>query len=354
MKGEESLRRFLDGLVAAGAASSVVAALGTADRVVWEGAAGPATVSTRFDFASLTKPFVATLALVLDAEGVVSLDTPIGDVWPEADPRLGRRPLSGLLRHRSGMAAWRPVYHLCRSREDVLALLLDPALLGTRAGTYSDLDYILWGMTAERVTGAPLHELVRSRVLIPLGLSEVEPAPGDRQDIAESRMDTAKEVLLAARQGLTIPALPPPPPGLPQDGNARFLAGLAGGPGHMAGNAGLFGRARDLWALGAEWLAPGRLLKPAAVAAALGGGGSFALGWWRRTLRGSAGRTLSRASFGHTGFAGGSLWIDPEADRIFVLLSSRADPMDDVNRRRRRFHALASHTMETLPLEATT
>ncbi|MES1211396.1 MAG: serine hydrolase, partial [Acidobacteriota bacterium] len=177
----------------------------------------------------------------------------------------------------------------------------------------------------------------------PLGLTSVEPSPGDQPDIAESRMDTGKEVQLAAKQGLTIAPLPPSVPGFPQDGNARFLIDLAGGSGCMEGHAGLFGRARDLWALGAEWLAPGRLLKQETVATALGGGSSFALGWWRRTLRGSAGRALSRASFGHTGFAGGSLWIDPEAGRILVLLSARTDPMDNFNRRRRRFHTLASH-----------
>jgi CubicO group peptidase (beta-lactamase class C family) len=205
-------------------------------------------------------------------------------------------------------------------------------------------------MTAERVTGMALHELMRTRVLDPLGLTGVEAAPGDRpgagSDIAESRMDTAKEVQLAAGLGLTIPPLPPPPLGLPQDGNSRFLVGLQGaGGGHMAGNAGLFGSARDLWALGSEWLAPGRLLQPAAVAAALGGGGVFALGWWRRTLRGSAGPALSRSSFGHTGFTGGSLWIDPAAGRILILLSSRADPLGNMNRWRRRFHTLASHTI---------
>jgi len=363
--GEGSgVRSFLDGLVTSGVASSAVALAGTAKEIVWEKGVGqarvdlPATVTTRFDYASLTKPFVATLALVLDAEGVLPLATRIGEVWPEADPRLGRRPLSDLLRHRSGLAAWRPLDHLCRSREDVLSLLLGGSLLGTRAGTYSDLDYILWGMAAERVTGTALHELVRARVLSPLGLTAVEPTPGDLLDIAASRMDTGKEALLAAQQGLTILPLPPPPPGLPQDGNARFLIGDRGmRAARMTGHAGLFGRARDLWALGAEWLAPGRLLQPAAVAAALGGGGGFALGWWRRTLRNSAGRALSRSSFGHTGFAGGSLWIDPDSrgtGRIFVLLSSRADPFCAMNRWRRRFHTLASPTIEMTPLEATT
>jgi len=347
------VRRFLDDLVTSGAASSAVALAGTADRIDWEEAAGqaregvPATPETRFDLASLTKPFVSTLALVLEAEGLLRLAAPISELWPQADPRLGRRPLSDLLRHRSGLRAWAPLYHLCRSREEVLSLILDGTLLGARAGTYSDLGFILLGMTIEQVTGEPLQAAVRSRVLDPLGLKSVEPSPGDQPDVAESRMDTGKEVELAAKQGLIVAPLPPSAPGFPQDGNARFLIGLsegpAGGRGQMAGHAGLFGRARDLWALGAEWLAPSRLLKPSAVAAALAGGGSFALGWWRRTLKGSAGRALSRASFGHTGFAGGSLWIDPEAERILVLLAARTDPMDNFNRRRRRFHTLASH-----------
>jgi len=339
------VKPFLDDLLRSGTATSVATAVGTADRILSQEAAG-ATVGSRFDYASLTKPFVATLALVLDAERILPLSTRIGEIWPAADPRLGRKPLSDLLRHRSGLAAWRPFYYLCRSRAEVLDLILGGSLLGARAGTYSDLDYILFGMTAEKVTGVALGALVRSRVLIPLGLSSVEPAPGDQGDVIESRMDAAQEVLLASRLGLTI--VPPPlaPRGMPQDGNARFLIHLAGGRGHMSGHAGLFGTARDLWALGAEWLAPGRLLQPEAVAAALGGGGSFALGWWRRTLRGSAGRTLSRSSFGHTGFTGGSLWIDPgllgDRGRIFVLLAARADPLGNMNRWRRRFHGLAS------------
>jgi CubicO group peptidase (beta-lactamase class C family) len=346
------VKPFLDDLLRSGAATAAATAVGTAEHILAEETAGEVTPASRFDYASLTKPFVATLALVLDAAGVLPLSTRVAAIWPAADPRLGRKPLSDLLRHRSGLAAWRPLYHLCRPREEVLDLILGGSLLGTRAGTYSDLDYILYGMTAERVTGTALGELVRSRVLIPLGLASVEPAPGDQPDAVESRMDSAQEVLLAARQGLTI--VPPPlaPRGLPQDGNARFLIDLAGGPGRMAGrlsgHAGLFGTARDLWALGAEWLAPGRLLQPEAVTAALGGGGRFALGWWRRTLRGSAGRALSRSSFGHTGFAGGSLWIDPHAGpaedtgRIYVLLAARADPLSNMNRWRRRFHGLAS------------
>ncbi len=123
-------------------------------------------------------------------------------------------------------------------------------------------------------------------------------------------------------------------------GRGRSEAELA--PLGVCGHAGLFGDARDLWRLGLEWLAPGRLLKPEGVAAALAGGGPFALGWWRRTLRGSAGPALSPTAFGHTGFAGNCFWIDPEGRRIFVMLAARCDPAANMNHWRRRFNSAAA------------
>lgn len=351
--------RLVAELVEAGVASAAVGLVGTPEAVLWSEAVGEArrgvaaTPETRFDFASLTKPFIATLALVLEAldgDTTLPLRARIREIWPEADPRLGRRTFEDLLRHRSGLQGWAPLYALSqpiRTRDDVLGVLLGGDWLGARAETYSDLDYLLWGMTAERVSGRPLDELLRTRVLDPLGLDAVGPPPGDRADvanIAQSFMDTGKEADLAARAGLAIATLPPPPIGFPQDGNARHLLGLPGfGP--VTGHAGLFGRARDLHVLAAEWLAPGRLLDPVRVAAALSGGRSFALGWWRRTLRGSAGPALPPSSVGHTGFAGNSFWIDREQGRIYVLLTTRIDPRCDMNRWRRRFHTEAARLM---------
>jgi CubicO group peptidase (beta-lactamase class C family) len=330
------MKDFLDSLLATGTATAAAAVVGTADEILWEGAAG-ATPETRFDYASLTKPITATLALALDAEGTLPLSTRIGEVWSAAHPELARRTMSDLLRHRSGLVAWAPFYHLCRSREEALSLLLRGDLLGNkRRPVYSDPDFLLYGMAAEAATGKPLAELVQSRVLGPLGMTSVEPAPGDRPDVAVSRMDTDKEVELAAKSGLAIEPLGPPPAGMPQDGNARFLIGSG-----LTGHAGLFGTARGLWKLGAEWAAPRRLLKREAVAKALTGR-PFLLGWWRRTLRGSAGPALPPGSFGHTGFAGGSLWIDPENSRVLVLLTHRTEPSGDMNRWRRRFHSLAA------------
>jgi CubicO group peptidase (beta-lactamase class C family) len=347
------VRAFLDSLVSQGVVSSAVALVGTREGIELEEAAGearagvPAEISTRFDHASVTKPFVATLALVLDAEGALPLGTRIGDVWPAAHARLARRPLSDLLRHRSGVAGWTPLYHRCRSLDEAVELIVrggavgggtDGDLVGARMGTYSDLGFILFGWATEISTGTALAELLRSRVLAPLGLAGVEATPGERPDFAESHMGTGQEIKLAAKQGLAVPDLGPPPLGRSQDGNCRFLARV----GEMCGHAGLFGGARDLWRLGAEWLAPGRLLNPESVAAALAGGGPFALGWWRRRLHGSGGRALSPTAFGHTGFAGNSIWIDPERGRIFVLVGSRIDPFMDINRWRRRFHTVAT------------
>jgi CubicO group peptidase (beta-lactamase class C family) len=348
------MREFLDGLVSQGVMSAAVALVGTREEVRIEEAAGevPAGMATRFDYASLTKPFMATLALVLEDQGALPLGTRIGEAWPRAHERLARRPLSDLLRHRSGLAAWTPLYHRCRSLDEAAALLVlggeEGDLLDARAGMYSDLGFILWGWTAERCMGERLADLLRSRVLDPLGAAGVEATPGERPDLAASRMGTGQEVKLAARQGFAVADLGPPPLGHPQDGNGRFLAGI----GEMCGHAGLFGGALDLWRLGAEWLAPGRLLNPEGVAAALSGGGRFALGWWRRTLRGSAGRALSPSAFGHTGFAGNSFWIDPGApkgeSRIFVLLGSRIDPSMDMNRWRRRFHSVATASAQKI------
>jgi CubicO group peptidase (beta-lactamase class C family) len=342
--------RLLDELVSHGVVSAAVALVATGEEIEIEEAVGeaPAGVATRFDFASVTKPVVATLALVLDAEGSLPLEAPIGDVWPEAHARLARRPFADLLRNRSGLAAWTPLYHRCRTPDEATELIVrggqDGDLVGARAGTYSDLGFILYGRTVERRLGRPLMDLLRERVLGPLGMDGVKGTPGERPDLAASRLGTGQEVSLAAKRGFAIPDLGPPPLGRPQDGNARFLARI----GETCGHAGLFGGARDLWRLGAEWLAPGRLLKPEGVAAALGGGGRFALGWWRRTLRGSAGRALSPSAFGFTGFAGNSIWIDPGQGRLFVLLGSRIDPFIDINRWRRRFHAAASAQREAI------
>ena len=208
--------------------------------------------------------------------------------------------------------------------------LLGGQLLGARRGTYSDLDYVLWGLSAERVLRRPLHDLLCQELIEPLGL---RPSPTGDTFWLPCQLGNEREVELAAAQGTRVGLLGPPTTGRVQDGNARFL-------GAPAGHAGLFATPGALFALAREWLAPGALWSAAAAAAALTGPGSFALGWRRATRRGSGGPALSAGSYGHLGFTGGSVWVDPERRRVFVLLAHRTTVDVDLAPARRRFHAL--------------
>lgn len=342
---DPQLQTFLDELIAAGDASAAVALAGSPTQIEHAAAAGlarhpdqPATLATRFDYASLTKPFVATLGLRLDADGRLPLDTPIGDLFPRAASPLAARSLADLLAHRSGLLAWTPFYARCASRDEVLDLLLDGSLSGAPPDTYSDLGYLLYAFAAETHLDTPLDRLLRDDVLSPLALASITSSPGGRPDVAESFLATDKESALAAAQHLSIPSLSPPPPGIPQDGNARFLLDRGS---LIPGHAGLFGGAADLFALGGEWLAPGRLLHPSMVARALAQGGpAHALGWQRRAPDSIAAAPLGPRAFGQMGYAGGSLFVDPDRRLVAVLLAHRARPAADMNAWRRRFHSL--------------
>jgi CubicO group peptidase (beta-lactamase class C family) len=341
---EGGLERFLEDWVASGEVSAAYALVASARRTLWcagaaaGGAAAP-TARSLFDAASLTKPWMATLALRIDQARELPLTTAIGDLWRQCDPALGRRTLADLLRHRSGLAAWTPLYRRCRTREEAERLLLSGVLMERPVERYSDLDYMLWGFAAERALGVDLATLLHRFVLEPASIDGVAVAPGARPGVVACRCDTGREVELAAAQGLRIARRGAPALGQPQDGNARFL-------GALAGHAGLFVSAEAVLALARQWLraldSGTRLLRRDAARRALAGRGEYALGWARRRVRGSAGPALSAASFGHIGFTGTSLWIDRESGRIHVLLAHRRRPGSPLNVARRCFHALAA------------
>ena len=330
---------------ASGTFTAVSALVASHSAVVWSATAPPIlaggrqaaiTPRTRFDLASLTKPYVATLALALDRRGALPLALPIGEAFSNAAPRLARRTLEDLLRHRAGLQPWTPLYRRSRDRDGALRLLLAESMLGAPLGTYSDLGFVLWGFAAERALGQPLRELLAREVLRPLRIEArvgASPAPGP--NVAPCRLDRQREQELAAKLGIAVARGKPPALGEVQDGNARFLGGLAG-------HAGLFAPTAGVLALAREWLQPEVLLDRRRVERALSGAGPYALGWARRRVRGSAGPALDPAAFGHAGFTGGSVWIDPEQDRVFVWLGHRRSASSNLNAWRRRFHALAS------------
>lgn len=335
------MQAFLDEWRSSGEVSAAVGSLSDHDglRVLGTAGAGP---RSRFDLASITKPFVATLALVLDRGGGLPLSLRLGRVFDVPAPLAGRT-LGSLLRHRSGLAPWLPLSALGCARSDragLLELMARTAATST-ACRYSDLGYIVWGWAAEEMLGKGLAELLEGEVLAPLGLdATVTWSPGAAADLVATSCDGAKEVELASALGYELAASPAPSPGLVQDGNARWL-------GQPAGHAGLFGSALDVLALAEEWRQPRRVLVEADVVRSLRGPGEYSLGWARRRARqkgGSAGPTLSPGSFGHTGFTGGNVWIDRTAGRSYVLLAHRTSSLSDLNPRRRAFHALLQTT----------
>ena len=341
-KSSPELDEFVARLVSSGRVSAAAALVGSGERIDLEASAGvsgpgpdrPPATHHLFDLASLAKPCMATLALRLHQAGKLPLDLPAGDAWPRIAEPLRRRTLEDLLRHRAGFQPWTPLYRRCRRPETVPRLLLGGELLGARAGTYGDLDYVLWGLTAERMLGESLERLLDLHLANPLGTIELKARPGPSPRVVPCRLDNGRERELAAQQGIAVAPWPGPPVGVPQDGNARFLGGVAG-------HAGLFGSARSLWRLAREWLRPGGLLDPQQVAAALEGPGRYLLAWSRRQVGGDAGPALGAASYGHIGFTGGSLWIDPQADRVLILLAHRTAVDTNLAPWRCRFHSLA-------------
>ena len=305
------------------------------------------TPATWFDLASLTKPLVVgTLGLLAVRWGWFGLDTTVADVLPDAAGRpVGTATIAQLLTHTSGLPAWSPIYALTEGRPEraldaVLALpVVDP---GARV-VYSCPGFLLLGWILERRGGATLDVLFDDHVLRPLGLrDELGFRPGPDHPVAAGASQPGAERRLVRECGLDPAWVPQVGPGLPDDGNARFLGGVAG-------NAGLFGSAAGVLGLARIFIEPGGLLRGEEIGVATanrtaGREQARGLGWQLAGSPGcSAGPSLDRASFGHTGFTGTSLWIDPTRGVAMTLLANRVHPghrSTDLHPLRRRFHRL--------------
>lgn len=320
------------------------AAFGTAS---FESGAPLATTATIFDLASLTKPLATTgVALELEASGAWALDDAIAMHAPEwTGPDRAAVTLVDLLEHASGLSARLPDVPPEGRREFEHEICTMPLEYPPRSRSiYSDLGFILLGFCAERAGGAALDTLTRTM------LDRCVPRPGD----GDAWIGTAVPPDLKARTAATAP--------LPEDRRRRTLVGevhdnYAAMLGGFAGHAGLFGSADGVAVLARAWLraARGTESPGAPVASPLATralrrstvpGSSRALGWDTMRTTSSCGSRLSPAAFGHVGFTGTSLWIDPALDRYFILLTNRAigagssEAMQDV---RRAFHDALVH-----------
>jgi CubicO group peptidase (beta-lactamase class C family) len=318
----ELLRRGAAEGVFSGAAWSV----GTADAVWAHGSLGTvrrdggAAVSDRtlWDLASVTKPIVGMAVLSLVESGHLLLDDPVAR-YVDAFHGSDKAPLTvrQLLTHTSGLPGEVPLYRWCPTRDRWLeaARELPLRFRPGRGVEYSSLGFVLLGLVAEAAGGAPLDELVAERVTGPLGMMHTAFLVADRENAAATERCPWRGRLVQ---------------GEVHDENAVVL-------GRPSGHAGLFASLTDMARLAAA-LARGSggpidaVLGPATLAAMVRPatdalGLRRCLAWQGRDAAGCpAGDLAGPASYGHTGFTGTSIWIDPQRQEYVVLLTNRVHP----------------------------
>lgn len=292
----------------------------------------PVTAESRFDLASVTKLFVTATFMRLVEDGAVSLDTPVSHAVPDFS---GVRPIkpyedplqSGefitvaeggqvdagaityrqLLTHTSGLPAWRPLFRE-PSGDEARTMALQTYFSyapGTRI-IYSDIGLILLGMAVEQLTRLPLETAVSRAVSEPLALRNTGYRPTTGANVVPTEV--------CAWRGHRVRAEV-------HDENAARLGGVSG-------HAGLFSTAADTARFGQSFL-NGSLLRAETVAEmsreqARDGDLHRGLGFllWSPDPEASS-HPFSQRAYGHTGFTGTSLWIDPDRDLVVALLTNR-------------------------------
>lgn len=311
----DEIRRggFPGAAIAAGRGSRVVLEQGLG-RVGWDPFDTKVDAdATVYDLASLTKVIATTtVAMLLVEDGKLDLDAPVSRYLPEfSGPGKHRVTVRHLLTHTSGLPAGADIW---ASTHDAALGRAIRTPLQREAGArveYSDIGFVTLWAVEERAAGEPLWKLLDRRVFGPLGMRSTTFLPGEgcaRCAPTGRRADGS------------------PLRGLVHDPTARQLGGIAG-------NAGLFSTAHDLARFAAMLANEGeldsvRVLKAETIrhfTQRQVGAETRALGWDTPAggARGAAGERLSARAFGHTGFTGTSLWVDPARGTWAVLLANR-------------------------------
>jgi CubicO group peptidase (beta-lactamase class C family) len=268
---------------------------------------------TIYDLASLTKVVGTTTAImVLYDEGKIHLDDPVSVYVPQfSGGEKDRVTVRMLLEHRSGLPAGRDLWRTAHSPEEARAEVISTPL-GCEPGRcyeYSDLGADMLGFIVEAASGERLDHFLDERVFQPLGMNDTFFRPADSLKTRIAPTEVA------------------PPRGYPLQGevhdeNAYALGGVAG-------HAGLFSTAADLAVFAQMMLNGGeysgtRIVADSTVALfTKRAAGTRALGWDTCAGAGGCGQYLGEDAYGHTGFTGTSLWLDPDRDMFVVLLTNR-------------------------------
>ncbi|MGE3840807.1 MAG: serine hydrolase, partial [Vicinamibacterales bacterium] len=344
-----------------------VVVVGDSRGVVYEKAFGqraiepvpePMTLDTVFDLASLTKVVATTTAVMqLVESGRLGFSDPVARYIPEfAKYDKGRVTIAQLMTHTSGL---RPDLDLSiewQGRDEAIRLASEEVLTASPGSrfVYSDINFFLLGHIVERVSGQTLEQFVKQRVFEPLRMRDTQFTP-----------PASLRTRIAPTQWCT-------PLGWPCTGsNLVMLRGVVHDPtarrmGGVAGHAGLFSTATDLSRFARLLLNAGTLdgtvvLSPLAVRrmttpVTVGDPPNVrGLGWdIDSTFSSNRGELMTAGSFGHTGFTGTSLWIDPTLDVFVVFLSNRVHPsgMGDVTLLRGRVASIAAGALRDVPRAA--
>jgi CubicO group peptidase (beta-lactamase class C family) len=328
---ESGIRRgiFPGAVLIIGASDRIVHARGFG-RFEWDRGPRPSPDSTLWDLASLTKVVGTTGAIMrLVEDHRVELDAPVGRYLARfTGPGKDRVTIRMLLNHTSGLRSYVPFFQLAPTRDSAITLLYREPLRRPPGKTaeYSDLNFLLLGLVVERVAGDPLDRVVARAVLAPAGLERTVYRPADSlaPRVAPTGRWRGRAVCCEVN-----------------DQNAVRMGGAAG-------HAGLFSTGMDLARFAQLWLNLGtvggrRVFDSATVRAFLAPEGNASdrlLGWERppcaraqgdRTSCGRQGRDdsayghlLSSSAYGHTGWTGTLMWIDPDRRLFLVLLTNRS------------------------------
>jgi serine-type D-Ala-D-Ala carboxypeptidase len=306
----------------------------------------PATqAGTIFDLASVSKVAATTaMAMLLYERGLLDLDAPVVAVVPEFarnDARCREVTFRMLLAHSSGLPAYVKLFLQAQTREQLLdAAFATPleANPGTRA-EYSDIGFIILGVALERIADEPLDRFCQREIFGPLGMAHTSfnPSAALRSAIPPTVDD------LDFRHRIIQ--------GEVQDENASVLGGVAG-------HAGVFSNAYDLAIFANAMLQGGPpIIRQETLAVFTRRqesppGASRGLGWDTPSSPSQSGQYFSPRSFGHLGYTGTSLWIDPERQLSATLLTNRTWPdcsSQAIKEIRPRFHDAVVEALEAKP-----
>ena len=307
-------------------------------RFTYDPASPAVATASIFDLASVSKAIATTtMAMILYESGLLDLEAAVTAIVPEFagdDSRRGDVTLRHLLAHSSGLPAYEKLYRRAKTRDELLQAAFATALTaapGTRA-EYSDIGFIILGVVLERLADESLDTFCQREIFGPLAMSHTtfNPPKSWRESVPPTVNECGADIPLRSAPDPATKAAPSTfrgriIQGEVQDENASVLGGIAG-------HAGVFSTAEDVARFAHTMLNGGYpILRPDTVKLFTRReptleGTSRALGWDTPSAPSQSGKYFSPRSYGHLGYTGTSLWIDPDRQLSITLLTNRTWP----------------------------